>query len=310
LRSELRAGLLVLFMALLLLQIPGAMAGAPQSSPGQVYPNSSWALGVVVPEGAGLQGGGSVNWGRVTNVTAEVTLPNITLPDGVVYTVLSVMTNDGSVLQAAAGISPNGSLWMTYAWSITGTPPSQFTYRWVLNGSEPKMSPNANVSISIFEGGHTWELKVVDEDIGTSVTEQYPSGMDPTLMAGDQEVFALESYSRTGATFQNMDNLTLRSLSLNGQRVVGKLYTYDQWDPDHNPVFIVGSSGTSPPSFIYVGEEAGGSFFWDYVRVWGVAGDPLGGLVEVTVVVLLVVAASVGIAIWITRRPARTWPVS
>jgi hypothetical protein len=295
---------------LLLLQTSEVWAAAPSTSLSQLYPNSSWALGVVVPEGAGLQGGGGVRWEGVTNVTAVVTLPNITLPEGIIYVVLSVMTSDGAVLQAAAGISPNGSAWLVYAWSITGSD-SQFVYRWVLNGSEPEMSPNANVSISIFKAKGLWGLKVLDENAGSSVIEQFPPGMASTLRAGDQEVFALESYSKTGATFQDMDNLTLRSLSLNGQRVVSGTYTYGEWDPDHNPVFVVGSSGSSPPAFIYIGKTAGGSYFWEYVGVWGVAGDPLIELVQIIVVVSLIVALSVlGTAIRITRKPARAEPVS
>jgi hypothetical protein len=300
-----------LAVLLLLLQASEARAAAPSTSLGQLYPNSSWALGVVVPEGAGLQGGGSVRWEGVTNVTAAVTLPNITLPDGIIYAVLSVMTSDGAVLQAAAGISPNGSAWLVYAWSITVSDSAQFVYRWVLNGSEPEMSPDANVSISIFEADRLWGLQVLDEDTGSSVTEQFPPGVASTLRAGDQEVFALESYSRTGATFQDMDNLTLRSLSLNGQRVVSGTYTYGEWDPDHNPVFVVGSSGSSPPPFIYIGKTAGSSYFWDYVGVWRVAGDPLVELVQIMVVVSLIVALSVlGTAIRVTHKSARAEPAS
>jgi hypothetical protein len=262
---------------------------------------------VVVPEGAGLLGGGRLKWESVSNVTAEISLPNITLPDGNIYAVLSVMTNDGTVLQAAAGASPNSSGWLAFAWSISNTNSATLAYRWILNGSEPKMSPNANVSLSIFQLSGRWNLRVTDTSSGTSTENSFPLGIAPTLKVGDQEVFALESYSRTGSTFQNMGNLTMRALLLDGLKVIGGFYTYGGWDPDHNPMFIVGSSGSSPPPFIYIGRGAEGSFYWNYAAIWGVEGNPLGELVEVCVTVMLVVAlAVVGTTIWWMRKTAKT----
>jgi hypothetical protein len=311
LNRSLLAKLSVAAALFLLVLQPESWAATLVASPDQAYPNTSWAIGVVVPEGAGLQGGGSVKWESITNVTAQVTLPNITLPDGVIYAVLSVMTDDGVVLQAAAGISPNSSSWLAYSWSVANSNSGEFTYNWVLNGSEPTMPPDGNVSMSIFQAARIWEFRVSDSDTNSSVVERFPSGISPSLKVGDQEVFALESYSRAGTTFQSMGNLTLHSLLLNGQKVVSRVYTYSQWDPDHNPVFVVGSSGTSPPSFMYIGQTAGGSFFWDYVGIWKVTGDPLVALIEILVLVMLIVALSLlGTAIWIMRKPARVKPAS
>jgi hypothetical protein len=260
---------------------------------------------VVVPEGAGLLEGGGVRWELVSNVTVEISLPNITLPDRNVYAILSVMTNDGNVLQVAAGDSPGQSDWLAYAWSVSNVNSAEPTYQWLLNASEPRMPPGGNVSMSIFQRSGVWNLRVTNALSGTPAEVSLPSGIAPTLRVGDQEVFALESYSRTGATFQDMGNLTMEALLLDGRKVTGGFYTYAGWDPDHNPLFVVGSSGSSPPTFIYIGEGPEGSFYWNYAAIWEVQGNPLAELVEVSVAVMLVVTLTVvGTTIWWIRKAA------
>ncbi len=304
-RGSLNSGLAVLISVCLIL--PGfgvALAsGTTQSQPVSIYPNSSWAIGVVVPEGAQMVGGGGVQWESIKNVTASLTLPDIESPDGIVYAVLSVMTSDGSVLQAAAGALPNRTGWLVFAWSVQVASSQPTSYQWVLNASEPEMSPLANVSISIFFTSGLWSLRVADMGTGSSVERSFPPGPAPTLRAGDQEVFALESYTRTLATFLGMGSLRLNSILLDGGKVMSGCYLYSDWDMIHNPLFVVGSSGSGPPSFINAGESSAGSFFWDYAEVWGVQESPLGGLAGALAVVSVGGALTLGgVGFWLARK--------
>jgi hypothetical protein len=260
---------------------------------------------VVIPEGAGVLGGGGVRWETVTNVTASLMLPDIASPDRIVYAILSTMTSDGTVLQAAAGALPNRTGWAAFAWSVTGADSGTPTYTWVLNASEPEMSPGANVSISIFHSSGGWGLRVTDLDTGSSLESPFGAGLASALRAGDQEVFALESYSRTPATFQAMGNLTVRSILIDGKEVIRGCYLYGDWDMVHNPLFVVGSSGTSPPSFISAAAGSGGSYFWEYVGFWGVQGDPTAGLEVIAFGALAGAVALGGLGVWLARRSRR-----
>jgi len=250
-----------------------------------------------------MVGGGSVSWGGITNVTVSLALPDIDSPDGIVYAILSVMTSDGSVLQAAAGVLPNGTGWLGFAWSVQGAGSLKPSYQWVLNASGPEMSPLSNVSISIFRTSGLWDFRVSDADTGSSVEKAFPPGPAPALRVGDQEVFALESYSRTSATFRDMGNLTLYSILLDGNKVTGGCYLYSGWDPVHNPLFVVGSSGSSPPTFINAGEGPAGSFFWDFAGVWGVQDGTFASLAEIVVVVGVAGALTLGgVGFWLARK--------
>jgi len=305
LRSWIEPGLAILLSICILLSGSELTLaeGTSQSRPVSAYSNASWATGVVVPEGAGLQDGGKVHWEGVSNVTVSLTLPDIGSPDRVVYAVMSVMTSDGSVLQAAAGALPNSTGWRGFAWLVTGANSGSPTYLWVLNASQPEMSSMGTVLLSIFSEPGAWELKISDMATGSSVERSYPQGPGQVLRAGDQEVFALESYSRSQATFSEMGNLTLNSIWLDGQKVVSGCYLYSDWDMIHNPLFVVGSTGSSPPSFIYAGEGKTGSFFWDYAGVWGAQGDTLTGLAEILALVALVGAVVLGgTGIWLARK--------
>ena len=277
--------------------------GTPQAQPVSAYPNSSWAIGVVVPEAAQIVGGGGVRWESIKNVTASLTLPDIESPDGIVYAVLSVMTSDGSVLQAAAGALPNRTGWLVFAWSVQAASSRPTSYQWVLNASEPEMSPLANISISIFFTSGLWSLRVADMSSGSSVEKSFPPGPAPTLRAGDQEVFALESYTRTLATFLDMGSLRLNSILLDGEKVISGCYLYSDWDMIHNPLFVVGSSGSGPPSFINAGESSAGSFFWDYTGVWGIQENPLGSLAEALAAVSVGGALTLGgLGLWLAKK--------
>lgn len=295
-KGGLEHGLAVLVSVCLFL--PGSelalASGTAQWQVAAGYENASWAIGIVVPEDAGLLGGGGVHWEGVTNVTASLVLPDMESPDRTVYAILSVMTSDGSVLQAAAGALPNRTGWLGFAWFVRGADSAAPTYTWVLNASEPAMSPSANVSISIFRASGAWSLSVTDLDTASRVARSFPAGAASTLKAGDQEVFAFESYSRTQETFRDMGNLTLNSVWLDGRRVESGSYLYADWDMVHNPLFVVGSSGTSPPSFIYAKESISGSYFWSYAGVWVVQGSLGIGEGQVLVVAVLAVTVALG----------------
>jgi len=305
----------VLVIALYLLLLPasgGTIVAAPavtSSTQNTItvggYLSTSWALGTVVPEGSELQGGGRVSWETVTNVTAFVTLPNITNPARVVYAVLSVMAADGSIMQAASGVSPNRSAWLAFSWFISGTRADPVKYVWVLNSSEPEMRSGDHVSISIFRTSDLWGLKVFDEDTGTSAGRLFPPGVASSLRGGDQEVFALESYSKSVATFQHMGNLSLTSLLVDGQRVTKGFYFYGSWDPSHEPVFVVGSSGSSSPVFITLRQRGDGSLVWGYTDSWRGGGGDYVGVLGVGVMVVLA-AGSLAVAVAVRRLTRST----
>lgn len=279
---------------------PGSPAQVGQS--GQPYPNTSWALGAVVPEGATMQGGGRLRWEGASNVTVFLTLPNISMPDKTVYAVLSVMTTDGTVLQAAAGIQAGHASWLAYSWLIPNIQAVPPTYDWVLNGSAPDMAPGARIALSIFYALGSWNLRVADESTGTSESCAFPPGPASGLKAGDQEVFAVESYSRLAATFRCMGNLTLSRLLVDGTMVSGGLYSYGDWDPSHNPLFVVGSSGTSPPAFITIQRAGDGSITWGYTTVWSVPGNSMASVLELAALLLLATFSVLGVVLWKTRK--------
>lgn len=287
-----------------------ASADEPIQSGGlqEGYPASSWGLGVVVPEGAKTLGGGTLRWENAANVTALVTLPSIENPDLPVYAVLSLMTAGGAVLQVGAGILGNETWWSAYAdfdTNVDSVPP---TYQQILNSSQPYMPQNSSVTISIFRSlNDTWFLEVRDVKTGSSVVHPYPAGAGSSrLKAGDQEAFALESYSRNQTTFENMGNLTMEALLVDGRPVVGGFYSYGDWAPSRNPLFVVGSLGSSPPIFISLDFESG-SAVWSYVTHWGGAdtgnSQSVGTMVALTLVVgLLAVAASAVLLVEISRK--------
>jgi len=270
-----------------------------------IYPATSWAIGVVVPEGAQLEGGGTLRWEDVGNLTSLVNLPDLSSPSGIVYAVMSVMTADGSVLQVAAGVYPNSSSWRAYSWAVEGVQASRPTYDWILNSSAPAMSSGDNISLSIFRNQTGWNLKIADQNTGAYAERPFPAGVSTSLQSGDQETFALESYSRTAADFQHMGNLTLNAILLDGQRVSGGVYAYSGWEPGRNPVFAVGSSGTDAPLFVSLEPGQGGGFVWSYVSAWpGLAPSFAGALSIVVAVSLAGAIAAICGAIVVIRKGA------
>ncbi len=266
---------------------PGAQAALQQG-----YAQNSWGLGVVVPDGSSLSGGETLNWAAVTNVTAVVQIPDITNASGTVYAAVSLMTQDGVVLQTAFGIYPGSSSWLVYSMFISSITQIPQHYTWVLNSSGPAAEPGDVVMISIFQSPEmAWSFRA--SNLNTSLSIQRPFGTNSTgpPRRGDQEVFALESYAGDAATFQNMGNMTLSSLLLDGRSIASGWYLFADWDMLHNPLFVVG--GAAPPIFVDVSVMNDGRAVWYYSGSWNGSGQALEiGPILVAMVILLGAALS------------------
>jgi hypothetical protein len=209
------------------------------------------------------------------------------------------MTSDGSVLQAAAGIQGNGSSWYVYAEFDTEVGSVTPSYQQILNSSQPQMKQNATISISIYRSkGGTWSLRVVDGQTGSSVVSAFPASEASGLKPGDQEAFALESYSTNQTTFEGMGNLTLDALMVDGSQVSHGFYAYGDWAPALNPLFVVGGAGTSPPLFITLGLSAS-SAVWSYDAQWETGNAGYMPPIEETLVLPLVLGLVVIAAAWV-----------
>jgi hypothetical protein len=189
---------------------------------------------------------------------------------------------------------------------ISGVESTPLVYDWILNASLPSLTPGAGIAVSIFKSTGGWNLNIRDLSGGAGVVRTFPPGMGDTLKVGDQEAFALESYSRSAATFKSMGNLTLQGLFLDGTKVSGGIYVYTDWDPSHNPLFAVGSSGASPPSFVSLARTDDGAFVWSYTTNWtSDEGYPTMAWVTELVVVAAILTIG-GVALWeITRSRHR-----
>jgi hypothetical protein len=298
-------GACLLAFALLLAGPLSGTTGRPLAAKsGGTWSGSSWGEGVVVQEGAGTEDGGTVSWETATNVTVVLRIPEINSTDGTIYAILSLMTNGGSTLQVAAGIYPNGSHWQTYAMYILDLKAVPQVYTPVLLAGEPTMSPGAEVSLSIYFAPGGWRLEVADFGTGQSVDAPFGAGLPGVLMDGDQEVFALESYTSSAYVFQNMGNLTLERILVDGSEVSTGWYDYSDWDGIHNPLFVVG--GSNPPQFMAQERGADGAWTWGYYEPWG--GSPAAPLfdprIAVAVPIVGVWAAAV-IMVMVARSRTR-----
>jgi hypothetical protein len=291
---------LILFLTLLILSSLNAISAANQSQPERRYPTGSWGLGVVVPEGSGFVDGGRVSWANATAVSITVTLPNISLTDYPVYAVESVMAADGSIMQVAAGIYRNSTRWLGYGWYIKNVLAYPQDYLWVLNASKPDVASGASVSLSISRIQDRWQYGFEDLTSRESTAGDFPSSVPPVLRVGDQEVFALESYSASNGVFAQMGNLTLDAISINGRQIATGWYEYGAWQNRRVPLFVVG--GLGPPPYISLQPSKDSTWVWSYAAWSGnqEVPPPSTSLLTVLVAVPLVVAVS-GI-VWITRR--------
>ena len=296
------------FVAVLItaVMLPQAASGqtesASQGGLASYASGSSWALGAVVPNGAQLSGGARLSWEGVTNITARVTLPQINATDGTVLAVLSLMTGDGHVLQLAAGIYPQTERWLSYAWLITNIQATSQDYDWVINSSAPEMSPGDVITLSLSLSG-VWSYELGDVTTHQSVQGAFPAGEASPPTAGDQEIFAMESYTENSSVFSHMGNLTLTSLTLDGQKVTQGLYFYSNWEGMGNPLFIVGGY-TEPPSFMSIVNSDNGAVVWSYSGAW--IGQPPSLTLPVSVVATGILAACLVAAAVVFLRIRRT----
>jgi len=178
-----------------------------------------------------------------------------------------LMAADGSVMQIAAGIYPGNSRWLGYGWFIRDVQANPQSYDWVLNSSGPEMATGEaiSLSISLFQG--RWEYRIEDLSTHEVTTGEYAATVPPTLRVGDQEVFALESYTTSSVVFAHMGNMTLDALRINGRKIAAGWYGYGSWDTRHNPLFVVG--GLDPPPYISLQPTDVGTFVWGYEQ-WSV----------------------------------------
>lgn len=253
----------IIFLLLILLANHTVISAAQNPDQNrEPYPSGSWALGIVVPENAQFSDGGLLSWQNASSITAVIRLANITYTDAPTLAVVSVMARDGLILQIAAGIYPNLANWRTYGWLVRGFLTNSKTYEWVLNASKPEMAVYAWVSLSIYLSSSRWRYRVEDLGKREVVDGEFPFDVAPSPKVGDQEVFALESYSTRNLVFDHMGELLLSSLSINGRNVSKGWYPYGSWDPSHNPLFVVG--GLQPPSFISLQQSGNAALVWNY----------------------------------------------
>ena len=140
--------------------------------------------------------------------------------------------------------------------------------------------------MSLFLSSNNWNLKLADLNSSKSVSAAIGSAdiLSTSLKIGDQFVFALESYTSNSTIFENMGNLTLESLLVDGARVTSGPYGYFGWDNVHYPLFSVG--GASLPSFVALRVFSNASAVWSYSPGWS-SGSP-SIPIDFTVVYLIV----------------------
>ncbi|MEM3832228.1 MAG: hypothetical protein QW128_01330 [Thermoprotei archaeon] len=236
----------------------------------EFYLKGSWALGVVIPNGAKLEDGTIVRWSEVKNITAIIKLPQIIETDGVIYIVLSAMTQSKTILQVAIGIEPNRTTWLTYAMIVTNIS-SGANYTWITERGPPSMNNNDLIIISIYlslhQNKYIWSYKIHDITTNVSYIGLLINDNSQAFMDGEQEVIALESYTKNEHIFMSMGNITLYALFLNNKRVVGGWYFYDGWDWTKHPLFVIGS--IQVPNYISISSD-NNTIYWRYNPVtWG-----------------------------------------
>lgn len=260
----------------------------------QPYPSGSWALGIVVPENSQFADGGRLSWENATAVNAVIRLPNMSFTDSPTLAVESVMVTDGAILQVAAGLYPNSTTWLAYGWYIRNLQAYPQTYDWVLNSSKPEMAAASWISLSIYLSSGHWRYRVEDLSTHEVTSGEYAFDVAPALKVGDQEVFALESYSTSNVVFAHMGHLILETLDIDGRKVSGGWYPYGSWDTSHKPLFVVG--GLNPPSYISLGESENMTLEWSYEE-WSSSAQATSNNGFMTPIVAVPAAVALGVTI-------------
>ncbi|MGC8600760.1 MAG: hypothetical protein ACP5LX_06895 [Nitrososphaeria archaeon] len=218
--------------------------------------DSSWAIGIVVPQNAALKNG-SVDWKTVVNVTSIFNVPNISYTDRTIYIIMSAMTLDGSIMQVAIALYNNSNLWNGYATYILK--PKAFPQNYVQIPAAKNISimPGHIVSMKLFFKD-SWWFSIEDLDTGKSVVGRFDANISSELAPGGQYIFALESYSYSYNVFSHMGRLLLYNVFINGKPIKDGWYVYSSWVKQ--PLFIVGDS--NPPQFISVQRLANATLEW------------------------------------------------
>jgi len=296
---------LVLILSFGCSSVAQAPSTGARDSTQRVYVQESWGFGIVVPDGSALSGGGNVDWGSVTNVTAVIQIPDITNVSAPTYAVMSLMTQDGAVLQTAFGIYPDNVSWLVYSMFIENINQIPQHYTWVINSSAPAAEPGDMVTISIYQSPQrAWSFKAANLNTSLSIQRVFGANSSKPPKLGDQEVFALESYASDSQTFQNMGNMTLHSLFVDGRRVTSGWYPFSDWDMLHNPLFVVG--GAAPPFFMGISALNNGKAIWYYAGTWNGSGEAgeIGPLLVAMVILTGAALTGVLLAFRFIRRPA------
>ncbi len=263
-------------------------------------------MGVVVPQGANLGVGGTVSWGSSSNLSALATLPTINSTDGTILVILSAMVGSSSILQIAAGLFPGDSAWRGVGWFVPdiGAVPEQ--YEWTLNSTALQMAPGSTVSLAIYRSAGAWQYSVMDLSSGERLSGGFENAPNVPFASGDQEAFALESYSSNVTVFSSMGSLVLKSLLVDGRQVTGGLYSFNTWDPSHHPLFVVG--GLSAPPYIALVNGDNGSVVWRYNSAWESV-EPVGSGTFYAGILLLAVGLS-AIIVFVALKvgPGRRFP--
>lgn len=268
--------------------------------------SSSWAMGVAVPEGSALNGSGEVVWSLVSNLSALFDVPPLNSTDGTIFLVLSAAVGN-AVIQVAAGLSPAAPAWKTYAQFIPNTGSIPLSYVWLLNGSGPTMYPGDTVRLSFLKGADNWEGYISDLTTGRSAPVGFPEASDIPLATGDQEVFALESYTSNSTVFEKMGEVVVHSITVNEVPVTGGFYFLNGWDTVRNPLFVVGTA--IAPDFIATRSLSNGTISIGFSGVWQPPGFSQLDLIPFVVPLLLFALAALGLYIVHAESGRRARPI-
>lgn len=292
-------GLLILLFAALPISPISLAKTAAEINPRQnAYTSGSWGLGIVIPEGSQYADGRRLSWENVKEVTAVVHLPSINHTDNTIYVILSAMAQDGSILQIAAGIHPKMSSWLAYAFFIQNLQSYPQSYTWALNSSKPEMTAGDWITLSIYLSSKHWGYRLADMSTKEGVSGLFMYNVTPSFKTGEQEVFALESYTYTSFVFENMNALILNSLLVDGDKITKGWFYYGDWDSTHNPLFVVG--GRTPPPFISIRRFDNDTVVWSYFE-WRGSEQPFPSIpYRMLALTLTIFFAAVGVMIFTT----------
>lgn len=232
----------------------------------------SWGLGLTIPNGSLLEDGATVEWGKHSNVTVILTLPNISYTDKTIYLIVSIMTRRDTIIQTAIGIQPNSTYWKSYFMYVTNVYQHNRTYVPVLLDSTPYFFPGHRASISIFfkhneDHRGCWSSSITNLSTGENITVEILNDGSSAFKDGEQEVIALESYTSNEEVFKNMGEAVLHSILVDGKRIVSGWYIDDGQVFDKRPLFEVG--GGPVPSFISIMSKDDGTIAWKYSKpIW------------------------------------------